>query len=546
MRIMRTFILLFLAVMLFAGTTPQQALASNTDPIVKVLAKGAPIHGTNGIRFDSQGMLYIASVFGNEIVVMNPSNGKIIERLSYDKGIFFPDDVAFGPDGSLYWTSILTGYVGRLSPDGLVKTQFVSPGANPITFSDAGRLFVGLCFFGDGLFELDPLLTLSPIPKNKTPGMINGFDFGPDGLLYAPLPLEGKVVRMDVNADPVVYETLMDGLPTPVSVKFDTRGLLYGHNQDTGEIWRFDPSTGTKAPVAIVPPGTDNIAFDPGGRLFVSHAHDGSIFEILPSGHPRTISKGGMIGPGGVAVLPSSHGGDRLFVADLWTLREFNGRTGRPGIVERNFFGGSLTAPMTVSSAGTDLVLSSAINNNVQVWDPETRRVTTTRTDVVVPLNAIGFQGDLVVAELGTGQVVRLTADGGRVPLATGLFVPSGLAATADRLWAADWATGIVWEVLAGGSLVPIAAGLANPEGLSVDLDGNLLVVESGAGRLSRIDISTGEVTSVAEGLALGVPEVTGTMMPTWIFSGVAVGPSGTIYVTGDKANVLYQIKRRD
>jgi len=40
---------------------------------------------------------------------------------------------------------------------------------------------------------------------------------------------------------------------------------------------------------------------------------------------------------------------------------------------------------------------------------------------------------------------------------------------------------------------------------MAVDVDGSLLVVESGEGRLSRIDPSTGQVTTVAEGLEVGV-----------------------------------------
>jgi hypothetical protein len=47
-------------------------------------------------------------------------------------------------------------------------------------------------------------------------------------------------------------------------------------------------------------------------------------------------------------------------------------------------------------------------------------------------------------------------------------------------------------------------------------------------------------VTVVADGLALGAEGVPG-MPPTWLFSGVAVGPSGTIYVTSDVDNVVYR-----
>lgn len=94
----------------------------------RILVKGAPIHGGNGLMFDDDDRLHIACVLGNEIVVMNPRNGKILERIGTDKGVFFPDDLTFGLDGSLYWTDIINGNVGRLSPDGITTKQPVVPG----------------------------------------------------------------------------------------------------------------------------------------------------------------------------------------------------------------------------------------------------------------------------------------------------------------------------------------------------------------------------------------------------------------------------------
>jgi sugar lactone lactonase YvrE len=513
---------------------------------VRVLVKGSAIHGANGIMFDKQDRLHIASVWGNEIVVMDPKTGRILQRLGSDKGVYTPDDIAFGPDGSLYWTSILTGAVGRLSPDGSTKTQAVAPGVNPITFSAGGRLFVGLCFLGDGIFELDPALVLPPIPKPKEPGMLNGFDFGPDGLLYSPLFFDGRVVRMNVDSVPVKYETVAVGFATPAAVKFDPHGRLHGHSQVTGELWRLDPSTGSKVTIATLPPGTDNLAFDSRGRLFVSHAQDGSIFEILPGGEPRKMSEGGMILPGGVAVLAGPQFGESVFVADFFSLRAFNGLTGQPKSVARYFFDPTgITAPMTVSTDGGNLVLSSWVGRSVQVWNPETRRVLENHTDFAVPVNAIRFQGDLVVAELETHSVVRVTSKG-RVKLTDALVVPAGLAATAGDLWVSDRSAGTVWRIASGGvglpSPVRVAARLHSPEGLAVDYDGSLLVVESGIGRLSRINVSTGQVATVADGLELGAAASPG-MPPTWAFNGVAVGPSRAIYVTGDKASVLYRLR---
>ncbi len=196
---------------------------------------------------------------------------------------------------------------------------------------------------------------------------------------------------------------------------------------------------------------------------------------------------------------------------------------------------------MTVSADGDNLVLSSWFANEVQVWNPETGSVVEDHPGFAVPLNAIGFQGDIAVAELLTGNV---TWASDRSSIASGFFVPAGLAATEDDLWVSDWGSGTVWQIVTDGvpSMTPVATGLSNPEGLAVDVDGNLLVVESGAGRLSRIDLATGAVSWVAEGLELGALGVPG-YPPTWGFNGVAVGSTGHIYVTGDVANVLYRFK---
>ncbi|MCP4289438.1 MAG: hypothetical protein GY792_34295 [Gammaproteobacteria bacterium] len=520
--------------------TPAQAETAE----VKVLVQGAPLHGTNGVMFDSDDRLYIASINGNEIVVMDSDTGKILERLGPDKGVIAPDDLAFGPDGSLYWTSLPIGEVGRLSPDGVKSGQKVARGVNPITFSDNGRLFVALDFLGDALYELDPDFVDPPRLIAENLGWLNGMDWGPDGFLYGPIWSKGQVVRVNVDAGTIT--TVADGLGVPAAVKFDSQSRLHVLDQ-RGEVWRVNTETGNKEVVARLTPGGDNLAFDSQDRLFVSHTQDGTIFEGLPDGTTRTVSPGGMIFPGGVAVLPRPDG-ESVFVADFWTLREFDGLTGEERQVERHWIGvpGSITAPFTVSADDDKLVVSSFLmGNKVQVWDPENHTLLEEYPDFVAPLNAIRFQGDLIVAELGTNSVVRASSadPAERVTLATGLGVPVGLAATDDDLWVSDAATGSVLQIVDNGEPLAepalVVKDLASPEGLAVAPDGNLLVVEAGAGRLSSIDLKTGNVSIVAEGLEIGFP----SEHPTWIFNGVAVGPSGAIYVTGDIANVLYRIE---
>ncbi len=535
-----------------------------SNVVMRVIAKGAALHGTNGIYFGPDGKLYIACVVGREIVVMNPLNGKIINRLGPDAGVEGPDDLIFGPDGSLYWTEILQGRVGKMTPGGIVTKQFVAPGVNPITFSSDGRLFVALDFMGDGLYELDPNLIDPPrpiieaTPDNPFPlGFLNGFDFGPDGRLYGPLVAAGMVVSIDVGmpGDPPslspwtdgTIQVVATGFRWPAAAKFDPNGQLHLVDQ-TGEVFQVNHLTGAKTVIANLEPGLDNLAFDSKGDLFISNADNGWIIRILPSGQPRTLSPGGMISPMGVAVLQGTGGSDAVFVADLWRLREFDGLTGRPQGIFKGYLipeEGSLTTPYTVSADGNHLVISSFFSSAVQVWDP--------RTDLVLehypmplPLNAIRFQNDLVVADLGIGGVVWVSDHAMILPIdGASVFLPAGLATDGQTLWVADWATGIIWQISFEGKTpltpVPVAFGLSNPEGMALDIDGSLLVVEAGAQRLSRVDLTTGEVSIMVDGLELGLESPPG-VPPTWVFNGVAVGPSGAIYISGDVKNVLYRI----
>ena len=71
---------------------------------------------------------------------------------------------------------------------------------------DDGRLFVALDFFGDGLYEIDPDLQAPPraivpnVPGEYPLGFLNGFQFGTDGRLYAPVLTQNMVVSIDVDS----------------------------------------------------------------------------------------------------------------------------------------------------------------------------------------------------------------------------------------------------------------------------------------------------------------------------------------------------------
>jgi sugar lactone lactonase YvrE len=526
---------------------PAEVSAAPMAPGAHVLARGAPIHGSNGLYFDKNDRLHIASVSGREIIVMDPDSSRILDRIGPDRGVESPDDLTFGPDGSLYWTALLTGEVGKLTPDGeKISVAQGLMGANPITFSDDGRLFIARDFLGDGLYELDPNGVKPPRAIDEKLVGLNAFDFGPDGRLYGPLFFGGKLVSIDVDSGDI--RTVAEGFMVPSAVKFDAQGRLFALDQAGGQVYLVDPTSGEKTVYATIEPGLDNLAFDSRARLFVSNANTAAIYQVRTNGSVRTVSPGGMTDVGGIAVLPRT-GRESVYVPSVFAITELDGRTGQERSFVQALLGVSpLHSPMTLASDGTRLVISSWFGNAVQVWDPATNAVSLNLTDVAVPLNAIRFQGDIVVAELGTKppRVARISATDPtqRTTLAE-MGVPVGLTATAQDLWATDWAAGTVVQIVKGGQQVTppavVASGLKGPEGLAVAPDGSLLVVEGQAGKLSRIAMPGGTISTVAEGLEVGAAGPP-TMPPVWTLDGVTVGPSGAIYVGGDKANVVYRI----
>ena len=534
---------------------PKEDIKDDLEANLTTLVNGAALNAANGIAIGPDGNLYVASVTGQEIVVMDKSNGNIIERIT--DGVQSPDDLVFGPDGSLYWTDILTGEVGRRTPDGVVKKQAFLPGVNPITFNDEGRLFIALDFQGDGLYEFDPELdedprTIIECPTGFCLGFFNAYDFGPDGLLYGPLFALGQVIKM--NVDTGVYETVADGFVNPASAKFGPDGLLYVLDQ-TGELFKIDITTGEKTLFTTLEPGLDNMVFDEDGSLYMTNNDEGWVAEILSSGEARIISPGGMIVPQGLAVMTGPNNEDMVFQADLFSVRQFNGLSGE----QEDQFKGYLIPPPNVlslalsqnmSASGSDLIISSFFSSTVQVWNPEEGVIEDYADQVVAPIDAVRLNsGDIIVSDIGLGGVINLSDNS----LIQALDAASGLATDGVSVWAADWATGIIYKIdFDGGAPTSTiaATNLSFPEGMAVDNEGRLLVFEtkgpvpSGFSRLSCFDFSTGTAvrTTIVDGLEPKVGGLPG-FPPMWLLDGVDVGVNGDIYLTGGAANVINKIE---
>lgn len=568
---------------------------------VETVVRSTALFGTNGLAIDRDDHLVIACINPKAVVVMDTNTGKILKKFTHPTLITGPDDVSIAKDGSIYYTDIFSGNIGKISPAGDVRLVVnLGPWVNSIRLSpDETKLYVGHCIGDDRMTEIDLRSGAARILAEKV-GWPNSSSFGPDGRYYSPLNMRGEVIRWNLQTGG--REVVFKVPSPPSSVKFDAKGRMLVTEFITGTIWRYDPKTGEKKMIAKnLTVGLDNIAIDSKGRMFIASNHNGGIMEVFEDGRTRELSPPGLLIPSGVAVMHSS-AGEELVVADYWNVRFFDTGsfrqtrhipsgfypwvkfTGQPEfeqIAREKRYLLNVGLPITVWPApdGSTLLISSWPSNCVNVYDLNKKRVTRI-IDGNRPVFAMQFGGDLVVSELETHSVVSISPDGKRKILAAGLeflkgsgregkksrmpawlsrlilnvvttfsdgmVYPSGLAAKGNNLYAADWFKGEVLQIIANGEIPArpktVAKGLERPEGMAFAKDGSLLVIESAAGRLLKINPANGEKTVLAEGLATG--EQPGfEAAPSYVFSGVAVGSDGSIYVSCDKGRAVVRVK---
>jgi len=513
--------------LVMGGCSPEQDPGRSLE--VRVLATGADISGANGLHFAPDGRLFVASVIGSEIVVLDPDTGQVLERLA--DGVDGPDDVAFNAAGDYYWTSILTGEVAGMSVAGeRITAAVLSPGVNPITFSDDGRLFVSQCFFGDQLFEVDPagLKPARLISDELGPGCgLNGMDWGPDGRLYGPRWFKQQVVSFDVDEGDMRIEAT--GFQVPAAIKFDSNGVLHVLDTMAGSVVRVEGQRQTV--VADLAPGLDNLAFDADDRLFVSSFADGSVWRVEPEGQDVALAPAGMAHPGGLTAYEDDTG-LVLLVADLHALRAFDAATGRELWTQRNVLGvGELGSVLAVATDADGVILTAFTDNNVRIWDPVGERSLARFEGLQMPVSAIRYAGRLLVAEHLAGQV-RVIDDENPVVIASGLTAPTALLTDGDGLWVSDRGTGQVLKIARNGEPIAplvVADGLQAPEGLAL-WRGQVLVREGESGKVYRV---TDDGLELLVTLGRGSPPASPAQPPSMVLNDIVVN-GDTLYGTNE------------
>ena len=514
----------------------------------EVVVAGSHFQGVHGLFVDGKGHLLASNLLGQTVHSVDLKTGAVSPLVGPPLG--GADDVTLGPDGSVYWTGYFSGQLMRRTPDG--KTRVIAkglPGLNSLAFRGDGRFYATQLGAADVLWEMDPEGKKPPRKVIDGPGFLNGFEFGPDDKLYGPLLLKGQVARVDVDQGRI--EPVAQGFGMPTAVNFDARREnLYVVDAAKGELVRVKLPSGDKEVVTKLPTGLDNLAVGPDDQVYVSNMVDNDIRVVNPQdGSVRVLVESRLSVPSGIAVAPDDPD-ERVYVADVYALRQVGGRDGKILDTAR-VLSSTTNFPMNVAVSAQHVVQATSYlgaRSGVQVLERATGKLLRN-----IP-NANGVQGvveladgTLVLAEGATGRLVRVSTAEPAVTtvLAEGLEGPVGLAADPDEkepgVFVTEVRSGKVTRVrLSDGAKRTVAQGLKAPEGIARHADGGLFVAEVGRKQLVRIEPATGKSTVIASKLRIGLPE-SAPFPPGYLPTGVAVGGSGTVYLTSDVESALYR-----
>ncbi|PNG59442.1 MULTISPECIES: hypothetical protein [unclassified Variovorax] len=546
----RAFAAALLASMLALGACTVPAPRTATSPPTRPAAWGAPealvapssFSGVHGLAIDRQGRLLAGTVVGSQLWQVDRGTGAA--RVLIDAPDGQADDIAVGPRGELAWTNYLTGMVRLREHDGAPMRVLAKdlPGINSLDFDRRnGKLYASQVFLGDALWEIDVAGQKPPRLIKKDMGGFNGFEVGPDGLLYGPLWFKGQVAKIDPADGRLTV--IAEGFQVPAAANLDGKGNLWVVDARSGELVRVELASGRKTVAKQFKPSIDNLAIAPEGTIYVSNMADNSVEAFEPeTGTSRLLTGGPLAVPAGLKI-----DGDTLFVADIFGFRQVDVKTGAVRDIFRMQRDPELEYPFGVGLSASQIALSSWFTGSVQLVDRRTLKTTAVLHGLKAPVDAIPMSdGSLLYADIATGSVTRASGP----KFETRQLVASGLGGPVQMVMGRD---GALYLTEAAGKLTRIpldasaplrvvANGLELPEGLAQTPWGSFIVAESAARRLVEIDPANGTRRTVAENLPIGLPGGPG-LPPSYVPTGVAVGADGTIYLSADRNNGLYRIR---
>ncbi len=506
----------------------------------EVLVAPSSFSGVHGLAVDMQGRLLAGSVLGNNLWEVDRSTGAAKVLIPAPEGQ--ADDIAIGPKGEMAWTSYIQGVLRyRASDTAPIRILAKDlPGINSLAFDQrSGKLYASQVFLGDAMWEIDVAGVAAPRLIAKDMGGFNGFEVGPDGMIYGPLWFKGQVVKM--NPANGAITVINSDFKIPAAANLDGKGNLWVVDTRTGELSKVELANGRKTVVKQLKTALDNLAVAPNGLIYVSNMADNSIESFNPAtGELKTLTGGKLAVPGGMKL-----DGDTLWVADVFGFRQVNVRSGEVKDVLR-MQASDMEYPFSVGVSNKQFALTSWFTGSVQVLDRATLKTNTMIHGLKAPMDALFLKdGSLVFNEIATGSITRASGKDfiDRKVLAQGLAGPVQMTLGRDGAIYVTEAAGNLTRInLADASKTVVADKLALPEGVAQTPWGTFIVAEAAARRLVEINPADGTRRTVAENLPIGLEAGPG-LPPPYVPTGVAVGADGTIYMSADRNNAVYKIR---
>jgi sugar lactone lactonase YvrE len=522
-----------------ASAPPSRPVGWNAPEIV---VPPSSFTGVHGLAIDKRGRLLAGSVVGNAIWEVDRNTGAAKVFVDGPEGQ--ADDIAIGPNGEMAWTNYLMGMLRYRENDGAPMRVLAKDlaGLNSLDFDRRnGKLYASQVFLGDALWEIDVAGTKPPRLIAKELGGLNGFEVGPDGMIYGPLWFKNSVVKVDPMSGAITV--INNQFKTPAAANLDGKGNLWVVDAATGELSKVELASGKKSVVAKLKTSLDNLAIAPEGTIYVSNMADNSVEVVDPAtGAVKVLTRGALAVPSGVKVS-----GGTLWVADIFSHRKVDLASGTVSDVMRMHAEGVVMEyPFGVGISADRVVLTSWFTGTVQVLDRATNKTLVMSHGWKAPYDAIPMaDGSVLVAEIATGTVTRANGAelGTRTVVAAGLAGPVQMTLGRDgMLYVTEAAGNLVKINLADGSKSVVTSGLALPEGVAQTPWGTFIVAEAAAARLVEFDPVTNTRRTVAENLPIGRLGSPGFPPPN-IATGVDVASDGTIYFSANKNNAIYRVR---
>ena len=508
------------------------------DPSYKVvrIVKDTLFPGCNGATIGTDGALYVVHTGDGTTTRINLKTMKATKFVSSYAGTFITDDLTSDDKGNLYITGTtpIVGEVYRVDKNGMktvIAKGLLAP--NGIQYNKrTGRLFTSECFQANRVFELDPLGVKEPklLVKENLIAVPEGFDFDTDtDDLIIPDMGTGKILR--VHPDTGNITVIADKFAAPIALKIGPDKMAY-FPQLGGAVYRLSLDGMKREQLAQLPPGLDNLAITPDGRLFITSYWDATVYEVATdgSGKFKTLFPKGPNTINGILIK-----NNKVLISDAIMIRS---------VEKGNYVPTKLNAwaahgmPLPIGLAdgpGDQVFWPDNVNNAVAIGDPAKGEFKAIAGGLNRPTAVLmsTTAPKVYVAEYGAGQITEVSLiDGAKKVLATGFEGPLALAIIDDTLYVAEGKAGRISKVdLTNGNKEIFLVGVTGIVGaLGNDTAGNLLALDGASKKLFRINPKNMAISIVAQNLPVGYT-LLGSYPPVGFAMSMAISPKGDIYL---------------